>query len=132
MRAPDWLLLLLLLALPGSAHLPDICEAKPRDLPLEPRCLYRGPAPGTPPTEGPEGEEPAPDATNPRVWELSQANGRFALQLLRQVTSGRAAEANAVLAPLSISAAFAMTRPGACGRTLQQLMEVGQWWVWLQ
>lgn len=130
MKACNWLpLLLLLLALPtGSAHLPDICEAKPRELPLEPRCLYRGPAPSPSPT--PEVES-LPDSTNPRVWELSQANSRFALRLLSQVTSTRSPSSNVLLAPLSVSASFAMTRPAACDRTLQQLMEVsggqGQW-----
>lgn len=123
MRAPDWLLLLLLLPPSGSAHLPDICEAKPRELPLEPRCLYRGPAPSPAPTPG---VEPPPGSTNPRVWELSQANSRFALRLLGHVTSSRSPLANVLLAPLSVSASFAMTRPAACGRTLQQLMEVFQ------
>lgn len=130
MKACNWLpLLLLLLVLPtGSAHLPDICEAKPRELPLEPRCLYRGPTPSPSPT--PEVES-LPDSTNPRVWELSQANSRFALRLLSQVTSTRSPSSNVLLAPLSVSASFAMTRPAACDRTLQQLMEVsggqGQW-----
>lgn len=123
MRAPDWLPLLLFVLLlpPGCAHMPDICEAKPRELPLEPRCPYRGPIPSPAPT--PEAESP-PDSTNPRVWELSQANSRFALRLLAHVTSTRSPSANVLLAPLSVSAAFAMTRPAACDRTLQQLMEV--------
>lgn len=123
MRAPDWLPLLLLLLPPpiGSAHLPDICEAKSKELPLEPRCPYRGPAPSPAPT--PEAES-LPDSTNPRVWELSQANSRFALRLLGHVTSARSSSANVLLAPLSVSSAFAMTRPAACDRTLQQLMEV--------
>lgn len=130
MRSRDWLpLLLLLLVQPsGSAHLPDICEAKPKELPLEPYCLYRGPAPSPSPT--PEAES-LPDSTNPRVWELSRANGRFALRLLGHVTSSRSPLANVLLAPLSVSASFAMTRPAACDRTLQQLMEVsgrqGHW-----
>lgn len=122
MGAPVWLLvplLLLLLLPPGSAHLPDLCEAKPRELPLEPRCLYRSPAPTV-------GADPPPDAVNPRVWELSGANSRFALRLLGHVTSGRSPLSNVLLAPLSVSASFAMMRPAACGRTLQQLMEVFQ------
>lgn len=126
MRAPDWLLMLLLLApLPGSTRPLDICEAKPRELPLEPRCLYRGPAPSPAPTT--LEAESLPDSTNPRVWELIRANSRFALQLLGQVTSARPPSANVLLAPLSVSASFAMTRPAACDRTLQQLMEVSGW-----
>ncbi|XP_056271300.1 antithrombin-III isoform X2 [Pseudoliparis swirei] len=122
MRAADWLLLVALL--PASFALrPDICAAKPRDLPLEPRCSYRGPEGPEGPTPGPR---PVPGATNPRVWALSRANARFALALLRRLGRDRAPERNVFMAPISISTAFAMTKLGACNRTLQQIMEVFQ------
>nr|XP_057929931.1 antithrombin-III [Doryrhamphus excisus] len=121
MSSSDWLLLLSLSSLvSGSAHL-DICTAKPKDLPLEPRCVYRRPDADTP--EEPT-DEPVPESTNPRVWELSKANGRFALSLYKQVALSRSADSNIFMSPLSVSTAFAMTKLGACEHTLQQIMEV--------
>ncbi|XP_034387054.1 antithrombin-III [Cyclopterus lumpus] len=125
MRAADWLLVLALLPLVSLASHPDICSAKPKDLPLEPRCSYRSPDPEA--GEGPTPEpEPVPESTNPRVWELSKANSRFALSLFRQLGLGKAPEDNIFMSPISISTAFAMTKLGACNQTLQQIMEVFQ------
>ncbi|CAK6983044.1 antithrombin-III [Scomber scombrus] len=121
MKPSDWLLALAFLPLVSFAAQPDICSAKPKDLPLEPRCIYRGP-------EGPEGPtqepEPIPESTNPRVWELSKANGRFALSLYRQLALSKTPEENIFMSPISVSTAFAMTKLGACEQTLQQIMEV--------
>lgn len=119
MRAVDWLLGLAFLPL-ISAVRPDICNAKPRDLPLEPRCIYRSPDP-----EGPTSEpEPVPESTNPRVWELSKANSRFALSLYKQLAISKTPESNIFMSPISVSTAFAMTKLGACNKTLQQIMKV--------
>ncbi|KAM6938774.1 antithrombin-III [Lycodopsis pacificus] len=123
MRAADWLLVLAFLPLVSFAFHPDICSAKPRDLPLEPRCIYRSPDPEA--GEGPTPEpDPVPESTNPRVWELSKANSRFALSLYKQLALSKAPEANIFMSPISISTAFAMTKLGACKQTLQQIMEV--------
>ncbi|XP_028259219.1 antithrombin-III [Parambassis ranga] len=123
MRAADWLLFLALLPFLSLADRPDICSIKPRDLPLEPRCIYRSPDP-----EGPEGPtpqtDPIPESTNPRVWELSKANSRFALSLYKQLALSKTPESNIFMSPISVSTAFAMTKLGACNRTLQQIMEV--------
>ncbi|XP_035031661.1 antithrombin-III [Hippoglossus stenolepis] len=120
MRAADWLLVVAFLPLASLAFRPDICGAKPRDLALEPRCIYRSPDP-----EGPTPEpEPVPESTNPRVWELSKANSRFALSLYKQLALGKTPESNIFMSPISISTAFAMTKLGACNNTLQQIMKV--------
>ncbi|XP_075935206.1 antithrombin-III [Anarhichas minor] len=129
MRAADWLLVLAFLPLVSFAFHLDICSAKPRDLPLEPRCIYRSPDPEAHPEaeagEGPTLEpDPVPESTNPRVWELSKANSRFALSLYKQLALSKAPEANIFMSPISISTAFAMTKLGACNQTLQQIMEV--------
>lgn len=122
MRAADWLLVLAALPLVSSVR-QDICSAKPRDLALEPRCIYRSPDPEAP--EGPTPEpEPVPESTNPRVWELSKANGRFALSLHKQLALSRTPESNIFMSPISVSTAFAMTKLGACNQTLQQIMKV--------
>lgn len=122
MRAADWLLGLAFLPLVSAIH-PDICSAKPRDLPLEPRCIYRSPDPESP--EGPTSEpEPVPESTNPRVWELSKANSRFALSLYKQLAASKTPESNIFMSPISVSTAFAMTKLGACNQTLQQIMKV--------
>lgn len=99
----------------------DICNAKPKDLPLEPMCVYRSPDPETVPTEKPE---KIPVGTNPRVWELSKANSRFALSFFKQLAEGKSNDENIFLSPISISTAFAMTKLGACNTTLEQLMKV--------
>ncbi|XP_071328938.1 antithrombin-III [Trachinotus anak] len=120
MRAADWLLVLASLPFISLAVRPDICSAKPKDLPLEPRCIYRSPDP-----EGPTPEpEPVPESTNPRVWELSKANGRFALSLYKQLALSKTPESNIFMSPLSVSTAFAMTKLGACNQTLEQIMKV--------
>ncbi|XP_039667166.1 antithrombin-III [Perca fluviatilis] len=123
MRAPDWLLVLAILPLASLAVPPDICSAKPKDLGLEPRCIYRSPEPEGPTVAPPEA---IPGATNPRVWELSKANGRFALALYKQLALSKTPDANIFMSPISISTAFAMTKLGACNRTLQQIMQVFQ------
>ncbi|TNM88082.1 hypothetical protein fugu_006316 [Takifugu bimaculatus] len=120
MPASDWLLLLASLHV-VSADVLDICGAKPRDLALEPRCIYRSPDPEAP---EPPTTHPVPGSTNPRVWELSKANARFALSLYKQVASSRGPESNIFMSPISISTAFAMTKLGACNQTLEQLMRV--------
>lgn len=121
MPALAWLLVLASLQVASAADVPDICSAKPRDLALEPRCIYRSPDPDGP---EPPTAQPVPESTNPRVWELSKANGRFALSLYKQVATSKGPESNIFMAPISISTAFAMTKLGACNRTLEQLMKV--------
>ncbi|XP_037618839.1 antithrombin-III-like [Sebastes umbrosus] len=129
MRAADWLLVVAFLPLVSLAVHPDICSAKPKDLQLEPRCIYRSPDPEDPtsdpedPTPTPE-TEAVPESTNPRVWELSKANSRFALSLYKQLVLSKTPESNIFMSPISISTAFAMTKLGACNQTLQQIMEV--------
>ncbi|NP_878283.1 antithrombin-III precursor [Danio rerio] len=100
----------------------DICNAKPKDLPLEPMCIYRNPDEIQPNKE----PENIPVGTNPRVWELSKANSRFALSLFKQLAEGKSNDENIFLSPISISTAFAMTKLGACNTTLEQLMKVFQ------
>ncbi|XP_037325108.2 antithrombin-III [Pungitius pungitius] len=126
MKAADWLLVLASLPLVSFAFDSDICSAKPKNIALEPRCIYRSPEPeaeaGQPPP--PQTPETMPESTNPRVWELSKANSRFALSLYKRLALGKAPEANIFMSPISISTAFAMTKLGACNQTLRQIMEV--------
>ncbi|KAM4739374.1 antithrombin-III [Anableps anableps] len=119
MKTTGCLLILALLPLLSTAQPLDICNARPRDLPLEPRCVYRSPD-----QEEPEEPTPEPRSVNPRVWELSKANGRFALSLYKQMALSRAPDSNIFMSPLSISTAFAMTKLGACNQTLEQIMKV--------
>lgn len=112
-----------------STSLADICSLKPKDVPLEPVCIYRNP--NVPDeeeagTEPPEIPETIPGSTNPRVWELSKANGHFALALFKQLSKGKSEDENIFMSPLSISTAFAMTKLGACNSTLEQIMQVRQ------
>ncbi|KAG7265181.1 hypothetical protein CRUP_030295 [Coryphaenoides rupestris] len=102
----------------------DICSAKPRDLPLEPRCIYRNPNLEDEPPTPTEEPEKIPESTNPRVWELSKANGYFALSLYKQLAQSKPSDANIFMSPISISTAFAMTKLGACNETLKQIMDV--------
>ncbi|KAK2835105.1 hypothetical protein Q5P01_015589 [Channa striata] len=119
MMAAHWLWVLAILPLSLAFH-PDICTAKPKQLPLEPRCIYRRPD-----AEGLTQEaEAVPGSTNPRVWELSKANGRFAISLYKQLAQSKTPESNIFMSPISISTAFAMTKLGACNQTLQQIMKV--------
>lgn len=120
MPASNWLLVLASLHVVSADPL-DICSAKPRDLPLEPRCIYRSPEPEAP---EPPTAQPVPESTNPRVWELSKANGRFAVALYKQVAASKSPNDNIFMSPISISTAFAMTKLGACNQTLEQLMKV--------
>ncbi|XP_055021193.1 antithrombin-III [Boleophthalmus pectinirostris] len=122
MRVCASLLFLALLPL-VSVSVPDICSSKPKDLPLEPRCVYRTPDQDDETTAD---TDPVPENTNPRVWELSRANGAFALSLYKQLSSSRSATENIFMSPVSVSTAFAMTKLGACNQTLQQIMKVFQ------
>ncbi|XP_075567119.1 roquin-1 isoform X8 [Pelecanus crispus] len=113
------------LAAPEHYVVEDVCTAKPRDIPVNPICIYRNTE--KKPQEG-EGQEPGksklPESTNPRVWELSKANSRFAVVFYKYLADSKDNGENIFMSPLSISTAFAMTKLGACGSTLQQLMEV--------
>ncbi|NP_001373231.1 antithrombin-III isoform 3 precursor [Homo sapiens] len=100
----------------------DICTAKPRDIPMNPMCIYRSPEKKATEDEG--SEQKIPEATNRRVWELSKANSRFATTFYQHLADSKNDNDNIFLSPLSISTAFAMTKLGACNDTLQQLMEV--------
>ncbi|KAJ8376521.1 hypothetical protein SKAU_G00071010 [Synaphobranchus kaupii] len=113
-----WLLSLLSAAL--AAY--DICNAKPKDLPLEPMCIYRSPEQDV--TEADQEPEKIPESTNPRVWELSKANSRFALSLFKRLAKEKPPTSNIFMSPISISTAFAMTKLGACNDTLAQIMNV--------
>ncbi|XP_053369487.1 antithrombin-III [Clarias gariepinus] len=102
----------------------EVCNMKPKDLPLEPVCIHRNPNVLDNEEESAKPQETMPESTNPRVWELSKANGRFALSLFKQVSKGKSEETNIFMSPLSISTAFAMTKLGACNSTLEQIMRV--------
>ncbi|OCT82779.1 antithrombin-III [Xenopus laevis] len=127
-----YLLSLLLLSLLGSAYLQpqhaDICLAKPKDIPLTPMCVYRKPLEVVEAEE--KEKEPAPqeqkvpDSTNPRVYELSQANAKFAIAFYKNLSDSKQNTENIFMSPLSISQAFTMAKLGACNDTLKQLMEV--------
>ncbi|MGH0143196.1 UNVERIFIED_CONTAM: hypothetical protein FKN15_035441 [Acipenser sinensis] len=119
------LLAILALCLCGTLAVEDICTAKPQDLPLPPMCIYRSPELNQSKTD--EGElEQAPHATNPRVWELSKANSRFALSFYKSLAASKANKSNIFMSPISISTAFAMTKLGACDKTLEEIMCVFQ------
>ncbi|MCQ7614265.1 hypothetical protein NP188_24585, partial [Salmonella enterica] len=100
----------------------DICIAKPRDIPMNPMCIYRSPEKKATEDEGLD--QKIPEATNRRVWELSRANSRFATAFYQHLADSKNDNDNIFLSPLSISTAFAMTKLGACNDTLKQLMEV--------
>ncbi|XP_041695790.1 antithrombin-III [Coregonus clupeaformis] len=117
-----WTLGLLLALLSTSQAFNDFCHAKPKDVPLEPRCVYRSPEDEALTADAKP--EKVPENTNPRVWELSKANSRFALSLFKQLAKGKPSEANIFMSPISISTAFAMTKLGACNNTLKQIMNV--------
>ncbi|KAF7202897.1 antithrombin-III [Nothobranchius furzeri] len=125
MRSTGSLLLLAFLLLPllSAAVFLDICTAKPRGLALEPRCIYRSPEPENAEELTLDPEE-LPEFTNRRVWELSRANSRFALSLYKRLSLSRTGESNVFMSPISITTAFAMTKLGACNRTLEQIMKV--------
>ncbi|XP_050568191.1 antithrombin-III isoform X1 [Cygnus atratus] len=117
------------LAAPKPYVVEDICTAKPRDIPVNPMCIYRNPEKKSQEGEGQEpgkGKSKIPESTNPRVWELSKANSRFAVVFYKYLADSKDNGENIFMSPLSISTAFAMTKLGACGDTLQQLMEVFQ------
>lgn len=121
------LLSLLLVGLwgPVACHwspVEDICTAKPRDIPVNPMCIYRSPEKKVPEEEG--SDQKVPEATNRRVWELSKANSRFATTFYQHLADSKHNNDNIFLSPLSISTAFAMTKLGACDNTLKELMEV--------
>ncbi|XP_071985122.1 antithrombin-III-like [Engystomops pustulosus] len=120
------LLLLSLLGLVSSqAKYPDICIAKPKDIPLNPMCIYRKEIiEMEEQTQEPAPTEKIPEYTNPRVWELSKSNSRFAMDFYKIVADSKANSENLFMSPLSISQAFTMAKLGACDNTLKQLMEV--------
>lgn len=122
MASSDWLLLLGVLSLASVSAPEDPCGIKAKDAALEPRCVYR--APEGEPVDGEAPEASVPNATDRRVWELSAANARFALSLYRRVALGRSADSNVFLSPLGVSAAFSVTKLGACGRTLEEIVKV--------
>ncbi|XP_078074070.1 antithrombin-III isoform X2 [Mustelus asterias] len=103
------------------------CNIKLKDVPGQPMCVYRTPDKKVESTAAgatqPESRV-LPENTNPRVWELSRANSRFAFDFYKQLSKSKSNGENIFLSPLSISTAFAMTKLGACGETLRQLMEV--------
>ncbi|XP_072275824.1 antithrombin-III isoform X2 [Pyxicephalus adspersus] len=120
------LLLFSLVALATShTHYPDICIAKPKDIPLNPMCIYRKEA-----SEEDEKQKEAsppekiPEGTNPRVWELSKANSRFAIDLFQVIADSKGNAENLFMSPLSISQAFTMAKLGSCDNTLKELMQV--------
>ncbi|XP_013855087.1 antithrombin-III [Austrofundulus limnaeus] len=122
MRAADWLLFVAFLPLMSTSEVLDICNTKPKDLALQPRCIYRKPEPEDQNLK----PEALPEPANPRVWELSNANSRFALSLYKHLSRSRSPEDNIFMSPISISTAFAMTKLGACNQTLEQIMKVFQ------
>lgn len=122
-----YILPVLLLSLVGlsTSQYPDICIAKPKDIPLSPMCIYRKEA-----SEGEEMQketspsEKIPEATNPRVWELSKANSMFAIDFFKVLADSKSNSENLFMSPLSISQAFTMVKLGACDNTLKELMQV--------
>uniref|UniRef100_A0A8C8R948 Antithrombin-III n=1 Tax=Pelusios castaneus TaxID=367368 RepID=A0A8C8R948_9SAUR len=104
----------------------DICTAKPKDILVNPICIYRNPEKEGEGLGPEQRKEKIPESTNPRVWELSKANSRFATVFYKYLADSKNDNENIFMSPLSISTAFAMTKLGACGDTLQQLMEVFQ------
>ncbi|KPP73418.1 hypothetical protein Z043_107502 [Scleropages formosus] len=102
----------------------DVCYTKPKSLHLEPMCVHRSPILHSDVLEADKTPENIPEGTNPRVWELSKANSRFALRFYKHMAKTRSPETNIFMSPLSISTAFAMTKLGACNNTLEQLMDV--------
>ncbi|KAM4614373.1 antithrombin-III [Discoglossus pictus] len=103
----------------------DICTAKPKDIPMNPICIYRkAPEVGEEGEKQKEPEDKIPELINPRVWELCKANARFAMDFYRQLADSKDNSENIFMSPLSISQAFTMAKLGACDKTLQQLMEV--------
>ncbi|XP_075689181.1 antithrombin-III isoform X2 [Rhinoderma darwinii] len=120
-------LLLSLLGLVSShAQYPDICTAKPKDIPLNPMCIYRKEVVEMEEQTEKEASPPEkiPENTNPRIWELSKANSRFAMDFFKIVADSKTNAENIFMSPLSISQAFTMAKLGACDNTLKQLMEV--------
>nr|XP_033771162.1 antithrombin-III [Geotrypetes seraphini] len=102
---------------------PDICTAKPKDIPVNPMCIYRKPVKKVQEADWTE-QEKTPESTNPRVWELSKANSKFAMELYKILADSKSDTENILIAPLGISQAFSMTKLGACDNTLKEIMEV--------
>ncbi|XP_043941926.1 antithrombin-III [Protopterus annectens] len=104
----------------------DMCSFRPADAPLSPMCIFRNPEKTPNEADKDKVSELVPEFTNPRVWELSKANSKFAIKLYKHVAESKSTNANIFMSPLSISTAFAMAKLGACGETLKQIMEVFQ------
>ncbi|XP_005994134.1 antithrombin-III isoform X2 [Latimeria chalumnae] len=98
----------------------DVCNAKSGEIPVHPMCIYQN----LDKQEMEQQQEKLPDATNPYVYDLSKAISRFAVSFYQQLAGSKNNIENIFMSPLSISTAFAMTKLGACGDTLKQLMEV--------
>ncbi|XP_048394646.1 antithrombin-III [Stegostoma tigrinum] len=114
---------------PSSDNNLSHCNTKLKDIPGQPMCVYRTPDKKSQVAQtADKATQPKakgiPENTNPRVWELSRANSKFAFEFYKQLATSKTNGENIFLSPLSISTAFAMTKLGACGDTLQQLMEV--------
>ncbi|XP_075038272.1 antithrombin-III [Mixophyes fleayi] len=103
----------------------DVCIAKPKEIPLDAFCIYRKEVvEAEEKTKEVSPPEKIPDSTNPRVWELSKANSRFAMDFYKILADSKTNAENLFMSPLSISQAFTMVKLGSCDNTLKQLMEV--------
>ncbi|XP_069497194.1 antithrombin-III [Ambystoma mexicanum] len=123
MHLPLLLLASVLGAVTAQLEYPDVCVAKLKDIPVNPMCTYRNPEKKLPEAET-EKQDKLPDSTNPRIWELCKANCRFAHEFYKHLADSKSSSENVFASPLSISQAFTMTKLGACGNTLKQIMEV--------
>ncbi|KAM5148111.1 antithrombin-III [Mantella aurantiaca] len=120
------ILLFALVGLPASqTKYTDICVAKPKDISLNPMCIYRKEVSDEEEKQKESSPtEKIPEGTNPRVWELSKANSRFAIDFFKVLADSKANSENLFISPLSISQAFTMAKLGSCDNTLKELMEV--------
>lgn len=107
-----------------KSHHEDMCSFRPDDASLSPMCIFRNPEKALNEAEKDKEPELVPEFTNPRVWELSKANSKFAIKLYKHLAESKSTNDNIFMSPLSISTAFAMAKLGACGETLRQIMEV--------
>ncbi|XP_018411061.1 PREDICTED: antithrombin-III [Nanorana parkeri] len=115
-----------LVGLPASrTEYLDICIAKPKDIPLNPMCIYRKEVSEVEEKQKEDSPpEKIPEGTNPRVWELSKANARFAIDFFKVLADSKTNSDNLFISPLSISQAFTMAKLGSCDNTLKELMQV--------
>lgn len=59
----------------------------------------------------------------PKVCELSNVNGHFAIDLFKSLNESEADDANIFISPFSISTALSMTMNGANGQTLTEMQD---------